>query len=1211
MKIKRLELMGFKSFVDRTVVNFEHQVMGVVGPNGCGKSNIVDSIRWCMGEQSAKHLRGRSMEDVIFSGSESRPGADMAEVTLTFENNLPEELPLEYRDYAEIAVTRRLYRTGDSEYLINKTHVRLKDVTDLFLGTGVGTRAYSIIEQGKIGLIVSAKPEDRRMLIEEAAGITKFKSRKKQAERKMELTHQNLLRVGDIVSEIERNLGSLKRQAQKAERFLSYRNELEDLQLCEASHRYLELVGWVKLETVEVEERTVALEEVRGTLFAAESSLETIRSDAEAAQNLLDSATAAHFAAENEVRAEEAQIERGRDRMQSEKKREETATQQVQSLTGERESLVGEHASVTDAGLALEADANTASSELEQAQTIVTDHEVRAADADARVRAAQARVATVQAEIASIEATLAGFARRADEWETRREKLVREQQELETSRLEHEATRAQAALAIDDLRSGRVTSAEEKETLELELAQLKTDIVVSDRELEESKAAAGKSRSRLGALREIAERLDGVGAGAKALLASKDESVLGLVADRIDAPSEYLPALAALLGERLQEIIVTDEDAGLALVGELKTRAKGRATVVPRHPRIVAGRMNVDLATLTMPGVIGRLIDRLVYSNEDESLVQSLVGDALLVEAADVALSLRSGCACTLVTLDGTVLLADGRIVGGTEEAVAAGMLETKHEIRDLEEDVARLEQVMSYRMAHHQTLRQGIATAQGALERAKQQAHQDELSLVRAEQDLKSCDTALERALARAVVVEGEITELALRGDEAKAERDEAEARAENTRNALIDATQEQTAFEENLSGCKAEVDAARGTMTDRRVHAASALEKLSSARGTLERLERSIEELDNRLTFAAREGLEAASAFADAAGTVFAHKERLEGASEQARSTGLTLEEARREFDTQRSMLSEREAGLKDLRTAVDGVKESLVGHEMALKERTLAHQHLMDSVYERFRGLRLERIVSDYHMRPTPGEESHERITELTGILGRMGSVNLDAVRELEESEKRYTYYSEQKQDLDQALADLEKAIAQMNRESKKLFMETFEAVNARFQEIFPRMFRGGRASLRLTNPEDMLETGIDILAQPPGKKLSSIELMSGGEKALTAVSLIFAIFLIKPSPFCILDEVDAPLDEANVARYNEMIRAMTDRSQFILITHIKRTMQMVDVLHGVTMQEPGVSRLVSVRVNEAAAASAPVPKKAAAAEEKTGTDDVQVA
>ncbi|HEY8090327.1 MAG TPA: AAA family ATPase, partial [Polyangiaceae bacterium] len=342
MKIKKLEMVGFKSFVDRTVLHFDHDVLGIVGPNGCGKSNIVDAIRWCMGEQSARHLRGRAMEDVIFGGSDSRTPHDFAEVTLTFENDDPAELPLEYKEYAEIAVTRRLHRTGESEYLINKTAVRLRDVTDLFLGTGAGTKAYSIVEQGKVGLIVSAKPEDRRMLIEEAAGITKFKSRKKQAEKKMELTQQNLLRVGDIVAEIDRNLASLKRQAAKAERFVAYRGELEDLQLHEASHRYLELVGWEKLEGAEVERLSEASEGARGALAAREAELEVSRLEVHAAEQVLDGATNTSFAAENAVRAEEAAIERAKDRMAALTQREQQAEGERHEMAGHAARLAGE-----------------------------------------------------------------------------------------------------------------------------------------------------------------------------------------------------------------------------------------------------------------------------------------------------------------------------------------------------------------------------------------------------------------------------------------------------------------------------------------------------------------------------------------------------------------------------------------------------------------------------------------------------------------------------------------------------------------------------------------------------------------------------------------------------------------------------------------------------------------------------------------------------
>ncbi len=426
MRIKRLELCGFKSFVDKTIVNFEHQVMGIVGPNGCGKSNIVDAIRWCMGEQSAKHLRGRSMEDVIFSGSESRPAADMAEVTLTFENDDPTDVPIEYKDYAEIAVTRRLYRTGDSEYLLNKTPVRLKDITDLFLGTVVGTKAYSIVEQGKIGLTVSAKPEDRRMLIEEAAGITKFKSRKRQAEKKMELTQQNLLRVGDIVAEIERNLGSLKRQAAKAERYLSYRNELEDLQLWEASHRFLELTGWVKLESGEVQRLGEEADGRRSALVAGEADLETLRNEAHGAESLLEEASNQNFAAENAVRAEEVALERAKDKLAALAKREAQAEGEIAEIRAHQTTLRHELDGVATEVTALsseEADgASLLSAEDEKLSGLVREAE----SADAQVVGARGVIAQAQADIASAEAKLEGFERRRAEMETRRERLASE-----------------------------------------------------------------------------------------------------------------------------------------------------------------------------------------------------------------------------------------------------------------------------------------------------------------------------------------------------------------------------------------------------------------------------------------------------------------------------------------------------------------------------------------------------------------------------------------------------------------------------------------------------------------------------------------------------------------------------------------------------------------------------------------------------------------
>jgi chromosome segregation protein len=1179
MKIKRLELSGFKSFVDRTVVNFDHEIMGIVGPNGCGKSNIVDAIRWCMGEQSAKHLRGRSMEDVIFNGSESRAAADFAEVTLTFDNNDPGDLPIEYKDYAEIAVTRRLHRNGDSEYLINKTGVRLKDVTDLFLGTGVGSKAYSIVEQGKIGLIVSAKPEDRRLLIEEAAGITKFKSRKKQAERKMELTQQNLLRVGDIVAEIERNLGSLKRQAAKAERYIAYRAELEDLQLHDASHRFLELRGWLALEEGEVARLSVAADEARATLSAREAELEAARQEAHAAEEGLERANTAAFGAENEARAEEVAIDRATDKLGALKRRDGQAETELREIAEHASALANERAGVEAEVLLLEEGETGVAHAAAHEEALLEELAAGLQGADKELVDLRAGIGQQQQSIAGSEAKLEAFARRKDEMLAREERLASEREEREGELLELRARTEQLALAIEDLKSGKTTSAEEKAQMEERLALLRRTIAESEHALDDAKAEASRKRSRLHALSEMHARHEGIGAGAKALVETNDASLLGLLADRVEAPAEFTAALAGLLGSHVEDVVVDDMDRGIGLLAELAAARKGRATIITRHPAYVAGRAP------SIPGAV-RLIDVLRFAEEDEALARAVVGDAIVVEDVGAALEARRATEATVVTRDGTVFHADGRVSGGTGEEAGAHMLDVRREMRELGDEVARLELLVAERLARHQSLRTQIGETQGALERARQQAHQSELALVHTEKDLRAMEAQAHEHAKRIDAVALELEEL--RGALALADAERADVE-----DALDAALAEVAALETRMTD--AEISAAewrervktqQEALMERRVALAGAREKLTAARATLQRLTRSEAELGERTDRLDAELRDGAREFGETAAMIVRHKERLTEAREAARVAQETLGEARTIFEAFRANIEEREGGLKDLRTRAEETRESLAGHEMALRERAIAMEHLLAGIREKFRGLELARVVGDYHLRPPPDDELRARIQELGGLIDRMGSVNLDAMREHEEAEKRYAFYTEQKADLDKALADLERAIAQMNRESKKLFQDTFESVNTRFQELFPKMFRGGRAELRLTNPDDVLETGIDIVAQPPGKKLASIELMSGGEKALTAVSLIFAIFSTRPSPFCILDEVDAPLDEANVGRYCEAIRGMTDRSQFILITHIKKTMQMVDILHGVTMGEPGVSRLVSVKVSEAA-------------------------
>ena len=694
MKIKKLELVGFKSFVDRTVLHFDHDVLGIVGPNGCGKSNIVDAIRWCMGEQSARHLRGRSMEDVIFNGSESRSAHDLAEVTLTFENDLVGELPLEYKDYAEIAVTRRLHRSGESEYLVNKTPVRLRDVTDLFLGTGAGTKAYSIVEQGKIGLIVSAKAEDRRLLIEEAAGITKFKSRKKQAERKMELTAQNLLRVGDIVAEIDRNLASLKRQAAKAERYVAYRSELEDLQLHEASHRYLELVGWLKLEGNEVERLTEASEQARGELAARDAEVETVRLEVHASEELLDAAQSASFGADSAVRAEEAAIERAKDRLASLRRREQQAAGEHHDLGQQLARLCAERDVVGCDVAAL------ASQEAAQA-TLSSEEEAKLADlagthlvADERVAGLREAIAKGRVDTASAEAMLAGFDRRQSELVARRDKVNLETESLGFARVEHAARAEEYTRSIEGLRAGRMTTAEEKARLEEGLIELKERVQAEERALEDGKGQVSRKRSRYDALEGDALPTRRRRGGTRPSLECAIRASWGSLLTGSKRLRSCPKALAGILGARLEDVVVDDVERGIALLEELARGQKGRATIVPQRPPFVSGSF---LSLPTDEGVVAPLATALRFAPEDEALVRALVGDALVIRDLAAGERLRkAGLRAALVTLDGAVLHEDGRIAGGQGDRIAAGMLESKREARQLALEIVRLDGVVA-----------------------------------------------------------------------------------------------------------------------------------------------------------------------------------------------------------------------------------------------------------------------------------------------------------------------------------------------------------------------------------------------------------------------------------------------------------------------------------------------------------------------------------
>lgn len=1212
MKIKKLEVCGFKSFVDRTVLQFDHDVTCIVGPNGCGKSNVVDAIRWVMGEQSAKNLRGKNMEDVIFNGSESRGPHSFAEVTITFDNS-DGLAPPEYQDYAEIAVTRRLDRTGNSDYSINRTIVRLLDVTNLFLGTGVGRRAYSIIEQGKIGFIVSSRPEDRRHLIEEAAGITKFKARKKAAERKMEQTQQNLLRLGDIVAEIDKTLASLKRQAQKAERYRAYRAEVRDLELHVASHKWLEFVGAQKVVTSELAEVLERGSGARGELETRELEIETERLTVYEVEARVEDAQKQKYELDNVVRELEGRIQIADERLNEATSREAAATDEIADLEERRVGLSEELAALRESLAGVEEEEAAAEEAL---ATAVEELEARKVAVEESTRAtgnARGRLSDAERRIARAEAVLQGFERRRDEARQRLERLAgeRERTEERAQLLMMEAEELRAKL--EGYRSGKEQSSARKAELEQELTEWRSEFQQSDKALEKLRIETADKRSRLRSLEQIQQKFEGVGAGVRSVMThyAKDDhdrvakGVLGMLADRVDCPAEYTQALAGALGDRLQHLVVRDLDAASAVVEFLKQNKSGRVTLLPQSPRRI---VRPTPALPTNDGVVGWLADLVHVADADHGLIQHAMGDVLVVETLEHAKSLQSAGveAASFVTLEGELLGRDGALTGGTGDQVGAHMIEVKREIRELQTVVAVLESDLTSVVHRHQELRQSIAHGQAELDSARTEAHDAEITIVKADKDLRRAEEEHQRAVERAAKLAEEHQELSLELEAAGDEESTARTEIESATVARDEAQTELDAAESVEEQRRMGADEQNMLVTEVRVRAAQSRQKAESDRSTVERLDRSVVELGGRIDRLSNEVQELSRLQGELGSQLVVNRAALEERVTEAMFASELLQTVRQEYDAAKEAIGIRELAIRELRSVMDAAMKR--ENELNLRERELsmALEHLVEQINERHR-LDLRRVLGDYHLREIPDGAVRERIDELLRLVERMGEINLTAIEEFDEQSKRFEYLSGQKKDLEDALSQLERAIRDMNRESRRMFKETFEAVNERFKVVFPTMFGGGKAELKLTNPEDMLETGIDIVAQPPGKRLGSIELMSGGEKALTAVSLIFAIFQCKPSPFCLLDEVDAPLDEANIARYNQAIRQMTGHSQFILISHSKRTMELSDVLYGVTMETPGISKLVSVELRKKAAANT----VAAPAVAQESTEDAQKA
>ena len=1184
MRLKRLEMVGFKSFAQRTVVEMNPGITAVVGPNGCGKSNIVDALRWAMGEQSARHLRGQQMEDVVFNGSDSLPATGMAEVSIIFDNE-DGRGPAEYGSFSEIMVTRRLFRSGESEYAINKVNCRLKDVVELFLGTGVGSKAYSIVEQGKVDELVNSKPEERRGLIEEAAGTSKYKSRKIVAEKKLERTQQNLLRLNDIVREIERQIRTMELQAKKAERYRALKSELKEKDLVSA---FLQREAF----TQEIARQENQLAGVENRLAEHVASMHGQEADSESVRLSL-------MEADREIGVQQEGVYQGRAAIQSDEQKCEFFNKDLAQLAQSETEARGSLSQLEERTKTLAGEIAELHNAKESFVQLSLFEESFLREKEGELSALQARMRSVQSEVDQEKAALIDIANQIAN--LKNDALAKERRhgeisgELQRSREEL----AQATAALISREEAQRASAQalktcagdvRERTIEAAQATATLQSLTRSREDQEKKIAALKeqiqeSRSRLLSFEELQKNYEGYQEGVRAIMLKKQQEVTpngiyGLVAEVIEAPESYEKALTAVLGDRLQYVIVKSHQEGLKAIEFLKEQASGRGSFIPLE---LSRKPEKDLP-LGEAEVVAPLMEMISIKEGYRDIAEYLLADVVVVQNLQAGLALwnRNGYHSTLVTPEGEVIDPIGTVTGGSGVPLETSFLTQRRRIRELSTILAERETQLVGEERESEKLKQELEQAEAKRTVLGAEIHRLELERVRLEHEHRAANQEQERLsqVVRALTQEQSdlTTAVRLLEDEMEHCRALAQSRADEKTAREQALAQKQTV----LAELSESLETAEAAVTQSRIRNAALSEKRDNTHVNLA----------NRLTLQEDIAQEIASRQGQIAELQRRQRETEQALAqtheslEQNRAKLQLLEErlqAERQKYRQISMrLAQIGETIKELRPLVDACQEDKTRIQLTLAEQRIELQHLAANLREKY-DVQLETLALEASENPPSQAELTVEIEELRSRLDRMGEVNLAAIGEYEELTERFRFMSQQKEDLERSIADLQQTIVKLNRVCRLRFKESFDAINEKFEAIFPRLFRGGKARLVLTDENDFLETGVDIIVQPPGKKLQSITLLSGGEKALTAVSLLFAIFLTKPSPFCFLDEVDAPLDDANLDRFTDMIKEMSSHSQFVLVTHNKKSMQAAEMLYGITMAEPGVSKVVSVRMH----------------------------
>ncbi|NYE05227.1 chromosome segregation protein [Bacillus niacini] len=1181
MFLKRLDIIGFKSFAERIGVDFVQGVTAVVGPNGSGKSNITDAIRWVLGEQSAKSLRGSKMEDIIFAGSDSRKPLNYAEVTLTLDNQ-DEGLAI---DYNEVSVTRRVTRAGDSEYLINKQPCRLKDIVDLFMDSGLGREAFSIISQGKVEEILNSKAEDRRTIFEEAAGVLKYKNRKKKAEAKLVETQENLNRVNDILHELEGQVEPLKIQASMAKDYLEKKEELEKIEVALTVYDIEELhQKWTHLST-QLEEHQQEEIKLSAQLQIKEAKIEETRDHIAALdESITDLQNVLLHASEDLEKLE------GRKDVLKERKK-----NAVQNRAQLEKSIAELTDKISQLKRNKEIQADLVDKLTEQVNYLQTQLKEKQGKMALFTENIEEKIETLKSEYIELLNDQAGaknelkyIVQQLEQQETRSSRLDSENVKFLEERQKAQNKMLQVQTALEEVQKGlsnQVTSFREKQR---KLENVQNNYQKQEKTLYQAYQILQQAKSRKEMLEEMEEDYSGFFQGVKEVLKARGKKLHGIegaVAELVTVPKEYETALETALGGALQHIVVDTEQNARMAIQFLKQNSFGRATFLPLS--VIKGRM-LSSSQLTSiqnhPSLVGSAVDLVSFDPKYSEVISNLLGNVVITKdlkgANELAKILQYRC--RMVTVDGDIVNPGGSMTGGAQKQKTSSLLTRKGELEELKEKLNIMSEKTSSLESHVKALKEDVKT------------HQFELEAMRKfGEELRQQEQAFKGDLREAEFETKNINDRLRIYDLEKGQLIEEQ---KTITNRIAELNEAITIFKEKIASLDAQIAklteqktndiSSRETLTkeitDLKVEFAAKNEQFVNAKERLVMIVEELNESQERFTLY-KEDLMLLTSEMEGSTSGEVQLEAAAKRKQQDKEETISLISSRRQERLQmQAALEDAEIEAKEIKRLHKGMVEVLKDEEVKINRLDVELETKLAHLREEYL-LSFEGAKEQYPL-ALPVEEARKKVKLIILAIEELGSVNIGAIEEYERVSERYEFLNEQKNDLQEAKDTLYQVIDEMDTEMKKRFEQTFYGIREQFEPVFRALFGGGRADLKLTHPEDLLNTGVEIVAQPPGKKLQNLGLLSGGERALTAIALLFSILKVRPVPFCILDEVEAALDEANVFRFSQYLKRFSSETQFIVITHRKGTMEEADVLYGVTMQESGVSKLVSVRLED---------------------------